>query len=242
MKPAKHISGFAFLGLLLVAGVALAFYMGDQLALDAVSAEKTQSPVAQTEPKPVQILGFRSARFGMDEAQVRAAIAKDFGIGEARVLKSLNEKQKTTILRIMAPRLNPKVPDHPTIISYILGHETEKLIQINLTWGTDLTPGLSWPDLNTKAALYRRTLLSLQFDREKTRTDGLLRDGSRLLFTSEDQEGHSVLLRAKVVQIERQADTNESEQTASASKKINVKRLLLSYIANQKNPEIFRAQ
>ena len=236
------LSRIVFPGRVLVACAALVFVSGLQQAPDA-SAQDTPAPAVQTEPKPAVINGFKTAKFGMDEGRLRVAIAKDFGIGEEGVRKFMNEAQKTTILRIVAPRLNPKVPDHPTVISYILGYGTNKLIQVNLTWGTDLTPGLSVPDLNTKAALYRQRLLTGNFVPGKTRAGIVqLEDGSRRLFTSQDKDGHSVVLRTRIVEVERRVAASQSEQQTPETKKVRAKRLLLSYIENPEDPKIFKEQ
>src|SRR5215468_10143260 len=85
------------------------------------------------EPEPVEhvkVEGFRSARWGMDAAQVKAAILKDFGIPAEKVKSEENAAERTTILTVTVSELLEGAG--PARLSYVLGFKTKKLIQITI--------------------------------------------------------------------------------------------------------------
>src|SRR4029077_19743426 len=84
---------------------------------------------------PALIEGFRNARFGMSEEQVRQAIRKDFPAAAAKLTSTVHPAEKTTVLSIGVADL---LPDTGTArISYIFGYRSKKLIQINVVWTSD---------------------------------------------------------------------------------------------------------
>src|SRR5712671_539402 len=86
---------------------------------------------------PVTIDGFRQARFGMSEEQVRQAIRKDFPAAAAKLTSAVHPSEKTTILSLTATDLLPHTGK--ARISYILGYHSKKLIQVNILWSSDGT-------------------------------------------------------------------------------------------------------
>ena len=90
--------------------------------------------VAQTETAdPAQIDGFRSAKFGMVEAEIMAAIASDLNIGASEIGDATHLVEQTRLLSVTVDDLLPQ--GGPSRITYILGYRTKKLIQVNLVWG-----------------------------------------------------------------------------------------------------------
>ena len=95
-----------------------------------------QPPEASAKPpesdpvEHVKIEGFRSARWGMDAAQVKATIHKDFGVPIEKVKTEENAAERTTVLTIAANDLLEGAG--PARISYILGYKTKKLIQVTV--------------------------------------------------------------------------------------------------------------
>jgi hypothetical protein len=63
------------------------------------------SPVAVA--RAGDITGYRSAVFGMSEAETRAAIAADFGVAANDIRRATHDLQKTTILAIAVKGLVP---------------------------------------------------------------------------------------------------------------------------------------
>lgn len=89
-------------------------------------------------PADRQVTGFRSARFGMNADEVRAAIARDFKAGPELVAELDNPTEQTKILVVTLASMEPG--PGPAKVSYILGATTKRLIHVNVVWTTGDTP------------------------------------------------------------------------------------------------------
>lgn len=89
--------------------------------------------VLAQEPAKYEVSGFRDARFGMTEQEVRASVVKTLGVKPADIVSSANPIEGTTVLTIKVALLDP-VPG-PAQVAYILGYGSKKLIQVNVIWG-----------------------------------------------------------------------------------------------------------
>src|SRR6516165_2772243 len=87
-------------------------------------------------PPPATIDGFRRARFGMNEQQVRQAIRQEFP--DASIGSTVHPSEKTTVLSITVPDLLPDTGN--ARISYILGYRSKTLVQVNLLWISNRSP------------------------------------------------------------------------------------------------------
>jgi hypothetical protein len=90
--------------------------------------------IAQELPK-YEVTGFRDARFGMTEPEVRAAIKKSFAVKDADIKAGSNPTEGTTLLTVRVNSLDPG-PGTATV-TYIFGNKSKKLIQVNVAWGED---------------------------------------------------------------------------------------------------------
>lgn len=90
------------------------------------------APAALAESEWTGVEGFRSAEFGMSEAEVRKAIAQDFGKKKDEVAELENTVEKTTVLGIEVEDLIPE--SGPANVYYILGYKSDALIQVNVIW------------------------------------------------------------------------------------------------------------
>src|SRR5580692_4597706 len=101
------------------------------------AAPLDQAPAATTTPpaetaEPVSIDGFRSAHFGMTEAEVRKAIDADFKLSGSAVKPTDSPVERTRALSVTAPGL---VPDSgKATIDYVLGFKSQRLIEVNVVW------------------------------------------------------------------------------------------------------------
>lgn len=95
----------------------------------------TGKPPAETVPQAItaEVTGFRSARFGMTDDQVREAIKRDFDIDAKDVKRLRNEVQKTDILAVQVENLVPG--SGTSIVFYIFGYKSKRLIHVNVVWG-----------------------------------------------------------------------------------------------------------
>lgn len=108
-------------------------------AAQPVAAPAGQSPTGQPDRydfmgEPYAVRGYRSARFGMTAAQVRAAIARDFP--NARVSPDLQDPvNRVTVISALVGTLDPGFGS--ATVSYVLGAESDKLIHVNVDWVVD---------------------------------------------------------------------------------------------------------
>ena len=99
-----------------------------------------QTPAGEDAPPdqsgaPAVIEGFRQARFGMNEEQVKQAIRKDFPEAAGKLAHAIHPTEKTTVLSLTVADLLPHSGN--ARISYILGHRSRKLGQVNIVWSSD---------------------------------------------------------------------------------------------------------
>lgn len=193
---------------------------------DSAASAGAADPSAVT---PAAINGFRSAQFGMSEAEVRAAIAADFGIADDQIITGANELEKTTSLGIVA---NDLVPDSgPARVVYIFGYQSAALIQVNVVWGAE--PESDNEQIRTAASLLVSYFRSQNFDQEKTAVGIQLANGSLLAFYAEDDDGSSVTLTVASRPV---GEPVEGSDTPPEERLL----MQLSYVGDFANPDIFR--
>lgn len=151
-------------------------------------AGTSSASVAAGDLRPLaNIDGFRSARFGMAEGDVRRAIDRDFALKEDRIRVDLHPVEKTTILTVTVDNLLPDTPS--AVVSYVFGFHSRKLIQVGVLWAAGSPDGL------TEAAQTLQNYFGhLQFQDGKSGVGGTLADGSRVVFRGVDRNGHVVLV------------------------------------------------
>ncbi len=86
-----------------------------------------------------EITGFRSARFGMDEDQVRAAVAHDFRDHAALLQPARHPDPRYTMLVLPLPSLEPG--PGAAGVTYIFAAREHKLVQVNVLWSSTDKPG-----------------------------------------------------------------------------------------------------
>lgn len=180
----------------------------------------------------VVISGFRSARFGMDEAAVQEAIKKDFG-AEARIRVVDNTPQRT---RVLALRVRNLVPDSPVAqLGYIFGYQSKKLMQVNAVWGSQVTPEVTGAELANLAISLKSHFTGLGFAPDKTIVDRRLRNGGMLVFQGRDDQDRMV----RLVYMERPEQPAAGTRPSGGTGKRHYS-LRLSYIAEPGAVDIYR--
>ncbi|HEX7776959.1 MAG TPA: hypothetical protein VF449_10580 [Parvibaculum sp.] len=216
-----------------------------------------EAPAAGAMAEPVIISGFRSATFGDDETAVRAAIAKDFS-GGPTITKAESATEKTTLLAIRAKDV---IPDSGIAeIVYILGYKSKGLIQVNLLWGTQVTPDVTDAQLGATAQILKQYFMGRGFVPSTIVHDKKMPTGAIVVFSGADAEGRLVRLMYQEALIEaappasavnpqtdpktgKPAAVAKNAKAASPAEKIAPRRvaaLRLSYIVDVKNPDIFK--
>lgn len=173
----------------------------------------------------VDLTGFRSAKFGTDEMQVRDAIAKDFGKA-VNIKQSINPAERTRSLTI---RILDVLPDGGTAdIAYVLGYQTKKLIQVSVVWSKTTDPTITAEKLVADADVLRANFASQGYKADTIISDVAVKNGI-LVFRGSDVAGHTTALLL------------EGRTTADKDRKVFTPvSLVLLYIADPKHPDVFR--
>ena len=101
-------------------------------------AQAPARPAAPAQAATFHIEGFRGARFGMTQDQVRAAILKDFSVKAADISQTGNALEHTTAVVVKVDKLDPG--PGPAVITYIFGASKQTLMHINVAWTYDGEP------------------------------------------------------------------------------------------------------
>ena len=192
-----------------------------------VSAQQAPPPApatpSQAAPEPdekAEIKGFRSATWGMTEAQVRDAIKKDFG--NVRVMV---EQNPADLWRLVWADVENMLPGAGVgRVTYILGDTSKKLMQVSVTWGGVVNPAMKPEAAIAAANLLRGHFTTLGFKPDTVVQNAKAQDGSIVVFRGFDYENRmtSLVLR-------------ELARKEGAPPEAPVV-LHLSYIQNIKNP------
>lgn len=177
---------------------------------------------------PAAIDGFRQARFGMSEEQVRAAIRGDFPAA-ASLTTAVNPSEKTTILSLIVPDLLPHTGR--AHISYIFGYRSKKLIQVNILWSSDRSTAADETIVGAANSL-RDYFASEAFRPDRVVVNHQLAANSILVFRGSDDQKRTVLLvlsGAAAAHSEIKTEPRPSPLT-----------LELSYIEDAARPDVFR--
>ena len=203
-------------------------------AQPASPSSGTIAPGAEA-AKPYEVEGFRSAKFGMDEAAVKRAIAADFAVKESAIAKETNPLDRTVVLSVTVQDVLPEVA--AARIHYILGYSQKKLFQVVLIWGAGVsdTPPTA-ANVLTGAQLLLNYFLRQSFKPENRIVNAQLADGMTLLFQGIDEKGREVQLQyGTAPQPPREGETVEQ---AKAKPRSPFARLV--YVEDPKNLDIYR--
>jgi len=205
-------------------------------APQVAATEQCQPPgaaaLAPTEPaEHVKIEGFRSAHWGIDAAQVKVAVQKDFGIPTEEVKTEENPAERTTLLSVTVNDLLEGAG--PARVSYVLGFNTKSLIQVNILWGTPVDPGAQPEKIVAASNQLRQLFFDSGYEPETIITNARMADGSILVFQGQDAAKHTTVLRLAGGSGPVATKGPEEGQTVTVT-------LSLSYILDIRNPDIFR--
>ena len=226
--------------LLRAGGVAALLSLPGIASAQVAPATPAEAPPSAAAPQPAapseqaHVEGFRSAKWGMTEAQVKAAIRTDFNIAEDKIKRVGNLAEKTQALTVTVPDLLEGAG--PAQVSYILGYSSKKLIQVNVLWGTAVDPQATAERIVATADQLRQLFLDSGYDPLTITANAKMADGSILVFQGQDADKHTTLLRLA---------TGTATPTAHNGKKekpVEVTALSLSYILDARQPDIYRVK
>ena len=210
----------------------------------AGGAAWAQAPAGGTTPpasggsevKHYEVEGFRSAKFGMDEAAVKRAIVADFNVKESAIAKEVNAIDRTTVLTVTVKDVLPEIP--VARVHYIIGDSQKKLFQIALTWGA----GTSETAPNNTSVLggaqeLLNYFLGQSFKPESRIVNAKTPDGNALLFEGTDDRGRVVQLQyGTIPEPPKKGETTTDETRTPA--RVPFGRLV--YVEDRKNMDVFK--
>jgi hypothetical protein len=191
-------------------------------------------PVAPSEATPApagpvvaEVPGFRSARFGMTEAQVRAAIERDLRVRPDDIRSEENKAEQTQVLDVRAADVLPG--GGTATVSYVFGFKSKTLIQVGLSWSKATDEKITPEQLFSNANILRSHFLESGYKPDTIATNMPV-NGGILMFRGSDTHEHTTVL---VLQgTFSQGENNQRVLTPTA--------LLLFYIADAKSPDVYR--
>ncbi|MBX3530645.1 MAG: hypothetical protein KF849_08560 [Rhizobiaceae bacterium] len=200
---------------------------GEQIAQAAGAQPPAAGAVPGGPAAPVDLTGFRSARFGMDEAAVRAAIEADFGKEIAgRIVTQDNLAEKTKLISVLVPDLFEGAGIGS--VSYIFGYQSKALIQVAVAWSAQTDPTLT-PERLFSGGNILQGYFNSQGYVPATVISNAMVDAGIIMFRGADADENTVML------LLQGAFTGEGAQ-----KNLTPNALLLYYIDDAKDPDVFR--
>jgi hypothetical protein len=178
-------------------------------------------------PSTAVVDGFRSAKFGMTDSDVKGAIEKDFKIKAADVQEQPNPAERTTVLAVKVPDLLPG--GGTAEVAYVLGYGSKKLIQVSVSWSKATDDKMTPEQLFSNSSVLRAHFLTEGFKPDTIANNMPINSGI-LVFRGSDASDHTAML---ILQGTMSEGTNDRKILTPTS-------LLLFYIADAKAPDVYR--
>lgn len=209
------------------------FFIGEVAESQAPLKDPVSSGLSNKKWNVVE--GFRSAKFGMTEKQIKQAIAKDFKISKSKIERAVHPVEKTTALTIHLPKL--MALGGAADIVYILGYKSRKLIQVNIDWGAGVTKNFNPQDVVDAGNFLRNYFFKKRLE-ERGFKNGWVKNRSFengkkiMLFRGTDQKDRMTTLVL----------SKSPKKGASSESSNKTIRLLLSYVLSPHNRDILNAK
>jgi hypothetical protein len=202
------------------------------------AAQAQDQPKQQPQDQPkYEVTGFRDARFGMTEAEVRAAVKKSLAVKDTDIKTSANPTEGTTLLIVRVDSLEPG--PGPATITYIFGNKSKKLIQVNVVWGEDAPNNSS--DANAiigAGTRLERYFQGFSWRKDTTRVGVPVGENTVVLFAGEDEKKGAVRLVVDGIKYQM---NREGNQTTSPDPK-GAPKLVINYIGDRENPDVAKIE
>jgi hypothetical protein len=196
-------------------------------AAPAAPAAPSAATPAPAGPVVAEINGFRSAHFGMSEADVRNAVQKDFKLKADAIQSEENKAEQTHVLLVSAPDVLPG--GGTASVSYVFGFKTKTLIQVGVSWSKATDDKMTPEQLFSNANILRSHFVSAGYKPESVSTNMPI-NGGVLMFRGSDAQDRTTMLILQGTF--SQGDNNQRVLTPTA--------LVLFYIADAKSPDVYR--
>ena len=205
--------------------------------LMGLAAQAQDRPQQAPDQPKYEVTGFRDARFGMTDADVRAVVKKSFAVKDADIKTGANPTEGTTLLIARVDSLDPG--PGPATVTYIFGNKSKKLIQVNVVWGEDAPNNSS--DANAiigAGTRLERYFQGFSWRKDTTRVGVPVGENTVVLFAGEDEKKGAV--RVVVDGIKYQMN-REGNQTNSPDPK-GPPKLVINYIGDRENPDVAKIE
>jgi len=183
--------------------------------------------VTGTSTGPI-IDGFRNAKFGMTESQVRAAIESEFHQPASAITASQNQLQHTAVLSIAVPNLIPA--GGTAAVSYVFGYQSHKLMEINILWSPEIDPKTTPTMLYQNGETLQQYFAGEGFPADRS-TGNIATPNGVLLFRASDPTGNAVLL---ILSGTITKDTKDNKTVLAPTN------LTLAYAADPMHPDVYQ--
>lgn len=196
----------------------------------SAATPETQVPPAAAGAVPtvtatVTVDGFRSARFGMDEAAVRAAISKDFDVKSEAIIPGENMAERTKMLSVRVPSVLEG--GGTAEVSYVFGYKSKTLAQVSVLWSPAIDSKVDQAKLLANANVLQSYFQSSGYKADSVVTSAVVPEGL-LMFRGSDSASRMtvLLLRGQMTQ----GETQPVLMPVS---------LLLAYLSDPAKPDVF---
>jgi hypothetical protein len=171
----------------------------------AVSPVGSGAALAQEPPK-YQVTGFRDARFGMTEAEVREAAKKTFGVDDGRMMLTTDPVSGDTKLIVHVHELEAGLGVGR--VEYLFGYRQHQLFQVNVVWGRDTNPLLDNGNMLAAAMRLQGYFLGFDWAPGTIQIAVPLDERAVLLFGGADRNNGAVSVVVEDVLYRRRGDGN----------------------------------
>ncbi|MGT2439465.1 hypothetical protein ACU4GH_30885 [Bradyrhizobium betae] len=192
----------------------------------ATSTAAAETPAAEDKTAKA-VDGFRSAKFGMSETDVRAAMTKDFNAKPDAIKIQDNASELTRSLLLAVPELLPN--GGTAELSYVFGYKTKSLIQVGAVWSKGTDTAMTPEKLFSNANILRAHFMGEGFKPDSVAVNMPVAGGI-VMFRGSDAKDRSVILL-----LQGTFENKENNQRV-----LTPTSLLLFYVADAKSPDIFK--
>jgi hypothetical protein len=220
----KHLAWLAAAALVTATGTGAA--LSEPNRKDAAPAATSAKPAVAPAPT-LEVSGFRSAKFGMSEADVRAAIAKDFGVKPDAIRVETNPSEHTRVLLVKVPDVLPG--GGAAEVSYVFGYKSKTLIQVGANWSKTTDEKMTPDQLFSNSTVLRAHFMAAGYKPDTIATNMPI-SGGILMFRGSDAKDRTTML---ILQGTLAKDDKEQNVLTPTG-------LVLFYVADAKAPDVYR--
>ncbi|MQP67471.1 hypothetical protein GE253_19265 [Niveispirillum sp. SYP-B3756] len=200
------------------------------VAVPALAQAQTSPAAPAGQTKQAKVEGFRNARFGMNEEELRKAIAKDFNLTGDAVQKVEDPSERTTALLIKVKDL---LPDSGVgVVAYIMGYKSKKLFRVNVIWGREAGSDTKAENIVAAANALRNFLTDQGYKPDTLVLNHPLDGDNVLVFQGKDNQGRLTELVLSLI--------TEKADKPNAQPVVKGANLRLSYVEKPTAPDIYR--